>query len=334
MPFVSEVVKNYVPPEEPVKEFTPPKDRAFYADPEKKNLLSAATEVRDLTPLIGTELIGIQLNNLNDKQKNELALLVAERGVVFFRDQSLNLEEQHELAKHYGIQDVDPNQLNPKHVVILSRDKPERGHSGFYNKESNDFHADHSYEINSPSYTLLRMEKSPPTGGDTLFASSYGLYATLSPTYQEFFTKLTAIHSSRRQYIASLENGGKPRREAIDTEHPLVSTHPVTKLRALNYNPIFVESIPQLNKAESDHLLNFLKYHLHTADDIQVRWKWQPGSVAFWDGRAVLHKVIPGYYDKDNRQGFRTAVYSERAKFDPDSEDIITRLEKTTINGK
>lgn len=50
----------------------------------------------------GTELHGIQLNKLTDRQRDELALLVAERGVVFFRDQDINIHEQLELGRYYG----------------------------------------------------------------------------------------------------------------------------------------------------------------------------------------------------------------------------------------
>jgi len=75
---ITEQVLAYKAPDPPVKELEPPTDRAFFADPEKKSLLSAAKEVRKLTPYIGTELVGIQLSKLTDKQKDELALLVAE----------------------------------------------------------------------------------------------------------------------------------------------------------------------------------------------------------------------------------------------------------------
>jgi sulfonate dioxygenase len=54
------------------------------------------------TNVPGTEIHGIQLNQLTDQQKDELALLVAERGVVFFRDQDINIHEQIELGRYYG----------------------------------------------------------------------------------------------------------------------------------------------------------------------------------------------------------------------------------------
>lgn len=75
---LTDQVLNYKAPHPLVEEFTPARDRAFFADPEKKALLSAAKEVRHLTPYIGTELVGVQLNQLTPEQRDELALLAAE----------------------------------------------------------------------------------------------------------------------------------------------------------------------------------------------------------------------------------------------------------------
>lgn len=75
---ITSEVLAYRPSDPPLEEFTPARDRAFFADPEKKSLLSQATAVDDLTPYIGTELKGVQLSKLNEAQKDELALLVAE----------------------------------------------------------------------------------------------------------------------------------------------------------------------------------------------------------------------------------------------------------------
>jgi sulfonate dioxygenase len=75
---ISAAMLAYVPPDPPLKQFVPPRDRAFFADPKKISLLSSASSVEDLTPYIGTELKGIQISQLTDAQKDELALLVAE----------------------------------------------------------------------------------------------------------------------------------------------------------------------------------------------------------------------------------------------------------------
>lgn len=59
-----------------------------------------------------------------------------------------------------------------------------------------DYHADHSFEVNPPSYTILRFVRHPPTGGDTLFTSQAKLFDALSPAFQQALSGLTAIHSS------------------------------------------------------------------------------------------------------------------------------------------
>jgi len=281
--------------------------------------------VEDLTPYIGTELKGIQISQLTDAQKDELALLVAERGVIFFRDQDITLEQQHALAAHYGIQDRDPNQVDPRHVTILGHDFNIRAS----NQSGASYHGDHSYEVNPPSYTLLRMVRTPPSGGDTIYTSQTALFDKLSPTFQKTFEGLYGIHSSQSSYLKSINGGGKPHRAPITTEHPLVRTHPVTHIKSLNYNPLFVTGIKDLNDRESVHILNFLYDHLHSADDLTVRWKWTPGSIAFWDNRVVVHRAVPGGYEPSSREGKRTAIFGERPFFDPEiSESLTERKER------
>jgi Taurine catabolism dioxygenase TauD, TfdA family len=77
-------------------------DAGSRADPEKKALFSAAKEVINLTNHIGTEIVGLQLKDLTEQQKDELGLLIAERSVVFFRDQDISPQEQKKLGEWYG----------------------------------------------------------------------------------------------------------------------------------------------------------------------------------------------------------------------------------------
>ena len=97
------------------------------ADKSKTALLSAATKVTDLTTHIGTEIEGLQLKDLTNQQRDELALLIAERSVVFFRDQDISPQQQLELGKYYGVPEVHVsavslhklNALNAHMVFLL-----------------------------------------------------------------------------------------------------------------------------------------------------------------------------------------------------------------------
>jgi sulfonate dioxygenase len=97
-----------------------------------------------------------------------------------------------------------------------------------------------------------------------------------------------------------------------------VRTHPVTRLKSLNYNPTFIERIEEFNSQESHYILAFLREHILNADDLSARWKWTSDSVAFWDNRILVHKAIPGGYDVTLREGKRTTIYGEKPFYDPE----------------
>jgi hypothetical protein len=118
----------------------------------------------------------------------------------------------------------------------------------------------------------------------------------------------------------------------------------VTGLKALNVNGGFVTGFAELKKYESDKLLDFFHTHIHAADDHSVRFKWAVGSVAVWDNRCTVHRVIPGFYSAP-RSGIRTTVFGEKRKcsvrfrielrltrweayFDPASESRDERAER------
>lgn len=101
-PHFNPKITAHIPPEALREEVTPPKDRAYFADPEKKALFSVAKRV-DLTESIGTLLEGVQISSLTEQQLDELALLVSERGVVFFREQDLDTQGQVRVFEHYGM---------------------------------------------------------------------------------------------------------------------------------------------------------------------------------------------------------------------------------------
>lgn len=81
--------QNYLPVWDPNEHHEPlipfdHKDVGKLADPAFPNLLKNA-QVADLTASIGAEVHGVQLSQLDEAGKNELALFVAQKKVVAFR---------------------------------------------------------------------------------------------------------------------------------------------------------------------------------------------------------------------------------------------------------
>lgn len=93
-------------------------DAGARADKSKKNLLAAATKVTDLTANIGTEIEGIQLKDLTNDQRDELALLIAERSIVFLRNQDISPQQQKELGEYYGEVEVHVSVTSSIHIRV------------------------------------------------------------------------------------------------------------------------------------------------------------------------------------------------------------------------
>lgn len=160
-------------------------DPASRADPRKPNLLgSKGISIKDLTPKMGSEISGIQLTNLTDTQKNELALLISERKCIVFRDQDFldwGPGKQQEFMAYFGKPNYQPV---TGHVAgypgfhIIYRDGNQAELDRFFQEKpvSTLWHHDVSYEHQPPGYVLLCNVNTPDEGGDTVFASCTEAY--------------------------------------------------------------------------------------------------------------------------------------------------------------
>jgi len=309
-------------------------DPGTRADPEKKALFGAAKEVRDLSIHIGTEIVGLQLKDLTDQQKDELALLIAERTVVFFRDQDLSPQQQKKLGEYYGVIEVHPQVPQVpgvpgvtliwadarKHLGEGKKKKadPERTFRTAYASGTYGWHADLDHEQYPPGVTHLHQDSVPEVGGDTLWASGYAAYDKLSPTFRKLIDGLNGIYRSAHSYLDK-ENPEAPP-SYVTRVHPLVRTHPATGWKSLFLNRGHTVGIEGLDKAESDAILNHLFDVYERNIDIQVRWKWTPGTSALWDNRIANHTVSFDYEGKQPRHGTRVSSLAEKPYFDPNSK--------------
>ncbi|KAF7773363.1 hypothetical protein Agabi119p4_5530 [Agaricus bisporus var. burnettii] len=289
-------------------------DRGLHADPLKRRLLSAASQVKHLTPVLGTEIGGIDLRNLTAEQKDDLALLVAERGVVFFRDQEIDIHQQLELGRHFGPLHKHATTPMPKcgleEVHVVYNDAAARPDPSAFSKIEL-WHADITYEIQPASTTSLKILTGPETGGDTLWTSGYALYSSLSPAFQKYLESLTALHSGVAQADGARAAGITVRRKDIETIHPVVRVHPATGWKSVYVNPGFTRRILGIPKSESDAVLTFLYQQMSENPDHQVRFKWEPNSIAFWDNRVVMHSATFDFWPA-TRHGLRVTPRGER----------------------
>ncbi|KAF2731964.1 dioxygenase-like protein [Polyplosphaeria fusca] len=301
-------------------------DRGHNADPNKPNLLpkdNDSIHATKLTPRVGTEISGLQLSQLNDDQKDELALLIAERGVVVFRQQDfkdIGPAKQKEFGQYFGRLHVHPVGAHVKdhiefHSIYLGKDNLYRLGRSNTRLTTTGYHSDVSYEHQTPAITILTMLQVPETGGDTGWASQVAAYDRLSEPFKRFLDGLRAEHSGYGQAENAARDGHFVRRDPVKSDHPIVRVHPVTKQKALFVNPGFTKRIVGLKDEESQGILKILFKHISASQDIQVRIKWDDRTVALWDNRVTAHTAISDYDVGDDgeglRQGFRITTLGE-----------------------
>ena len=266
--------------------------------------------VRPLTPVLGAEVSDIDRTAiLSNRQVDDLHAALAAHQVLFFRDQKIDLEQQKRLGRHFGELHIHPNTPGPEgHPEILPI------HADGQSKRANgeNWHSDVSCDAEPPLGSILHLHTVPPVGGDTIFASQTAAYDALTPAFQAFVAGLTATHSGDRSYrrtnkLLGIDDSQRVFPQAV---HPVVRTHPVTGRKALFVNENFTMHINELSPAESRAVLDFLCAH-STKPAFQVRFSWQPNSIAFWDNRAVQHIAMWDYFPQV-RSGYRVTVKGDR----------------------
>lgn len=266
-------------------------------------------EVRKLTPAIGAEIFGVDLSRdlaAHEFQRIHDALM--EHQVIFFRDQEMTPEQHKRFGLRFGTLHIHPAapQLVEGHpeIFVIRADEASEHVAG------EEWHSDVSCDLEPPMGSILFIKEVPANGGgDTLFASMYAAYDALSEPLRAMLKGLTAIHDGEQVYrgrYATDDTG----RTFPRAEHPVVRTHPVTGRQAIYVNRYFTTRIVQLAKHESAAILEMLYRHCENPA-FQCRFKWQPGSVAFWDNRAVQHQAVWDYYPQ-RRFGHRVTICGDK----------------------
>ncbi|AJV46489.1 BPK_HP2_G0032770.mRNA.1.CDS.1 [Saccharomyces cerevisiae] len=320
---------DYLPTWDPTEKYGPLEfheyhDPALRADGNFSNLFAKENvgqlKVKKITPKLGLEINGIQLTDLSDAAKDELALLVAQKGVVVFRNQNFADEGSDyvtEYGRHFGKLHIHQTsghpQNNPElHITFRRPDAEEFARVFDDSTSSGGWHTDVSYELQPPSYTFFSVVEGPDGGGDTLFADTIEAFDRLSKPLQDFLSTLHVIHSSKEQAENSQRQGGIKRRAPVTHIHPLVRVHPVLKKKCLYVNRAFSRKIVELKRQESESLLNFLYNLVESSHDLQLRAKWEPHSVVIWDNRRVQHSAVIDWEEPIHRHAFRITPQAER----------------------
>jgi taurine dioxygenase len=258
--------------------------------------------VRPVAGHIGADVAGVDLSRpLDPATVVAITQALHRHKVVFFRDQQLDHAAQIAFGRHFGeLTYAHPHDDAPPegHPEIFTID-PQRyarryGNDPAANRRKYSYvagwHTDVTAAVNPPAASILRAEVVPEIGGDTTWTNLVAAYQGLSAPLRAFVDGLRAEHRYGGDHKPTGDSAYARRvnDNLLVAVHPVVRVHPVTGERALFVNPGFTSHIVDVEPRESRAILDLL-YAEITRPEYTVRFRWQPGSVAFWDNRATSH---------------------------------------------
>ena len=278
--------------------------------------------VRPLSGYTGAEIFGVDLRDpLTAPVISEIRATLVKWKVVFFRDQHLSQEQHLSFARQFG-------RPTPAHPTLPAAfpEFPEillLDNLAFAGKESSGgpmvesrWHTDVTFVADPPMASILRGVVVPPYGGDTQFTNLVVAYERLSEPIRRCIDELHAVH----QNFLPLVRGELPSNLAkqftgrtIRAVHPMVRVHPETGEKTLFVNPNFTSHIVELTRREGAHLLELLYEHMINAE-FTCRFRWEQGSIAFWDNRATAHLVPTDVVAGQHRSMQRITLAGEPAR--------------------
>ena len=265
---------------------------------------------------IGALIGGVDLRQpLTTAEVNTIRAALLQWKVVFFRDQHLSHEQHVAFSSQFG-------ELTIGHPVFGHVDGYPELYSIAKHRRANSYgseperrpwtgwHTDVTAAVNPPAGSILRGVTIPPYGGDTQWTNLVAAYEALSEPLKAFLNTLRGEHrfsppagaNPTAEYLALLQQN------TLVSEHPLITLHPETGEKILFISPGFLKTISGLRTRESRVLLELLWEHA-VRSEFTVRFKWEPGSIAFWDNRSTAHVAPQDIFDLDfDRQLYRSTL--------------------------
>jgi taurine dioxygenase len=262
-------------------------------------------EIRLIAGALGAEIAGIDLSeDLDDSTIAAIRRAWLDHLVIFFRGQNLSPERFLAFARHFG-EAVEYPFINgiegfPLITPVVKLEHERVNFGGLW-------HSDTTYLERPPMGTMLIAREVPPYGGDTLFANMYLAYETLSAGMRRLLDELMAVNSSAKADVTKtredrIRDGARADKREYEALHPVVRTHPETGRQALYINGGHTVRFHDMTEAESAPLLQFLFSH-QQRPEFTCRFRWEKGSIAFWDNRCAQHNPINDYH------GFRRVMH-------------------------
>ncbi len=260
--------------------------------------------VTPLTSALGAEIEGIDLSRpLANRTAETVHRAFLDHQVIFFRRQDITPDQLKDFARRFGPLNIHPYiealDGHPEILEVLKDTGDTRNFGGLW-------HTDLTFLEEPPLGSMLYAKEVPEAGGDTLWANKYLAYERLSDGMRDLLDGLTGVHSGATVYGPREVTGDRAagttmkldQTEAAlgEVEHPVVRTHPETGRKCLFLGGReYLRRFKDMTEEESAPLIGYLN-DFAVRPEFTCRFRWAPGSFAFWDNRCTQHYALNDYH--------------------------------------
>ena len=274
-------------------------------------------QVFPLNEVLGAEVSGVDLSApVGPEMRAQLNTLFATHAVLVFRNQPLTPPQFMLAAEIFGT--LMPQQIKqfvlPDHPLVgynSTRDLPRK--NGRLQVRGENYHTDHSNELEPPMATSLVAVQIPSRGGDTQFVDVRRAYDDLPDAVKQKIRTLRSrhVHQSSRSPREFAKLSDEAMAHIPQVSQPLVIRHPVSGRSALYLNTGRMEGVEGLPDDEGFALIESLYAHA-IQPRYEYRHRWQVGDFVIWDNRSVMHQANADYDPQEYRYLYRVMLKGER----------------------
>ncbi len=255
-------------------------------------------QVRKLHPIIGAEIVGVDLSRPLDASTYDfIAKAWAEHIVLVFRDQNLSPDDQRHFAGRFGpiaerLTPPDPtkdiNAPKWKEMMIISNETGPEGEAlGALGQGEMWFHTDKCYVEQPHRFSFLYGLVIPSVGGHTKFTSLIAAYERLPEKMKKELDGKFVMQG--HEYGAGRRiNMNADLSKVHHHRQPLVVTNPWSGRKGLyvaSQNTMWIEG---MDREESEKILLQL-FDLCESPDLIYEHVWRVGDLLMWDNLSCLH---------------------------------------------
>ncbi len=276
-----------------------------------------AFEVTPLHPLFAGEGRGVDLTHVPDAETVRAIERAMDRyGVLVFRGQPLDQDQQIALARAFGTLDIglrrairQPHRLKYDELIDISNvgadgsiaDRAGRKVASMVANQL--WHSDSSFQSPAAKYSMLSAVTLPSWGGETEYADLRAAYDALPETRKAELDGLVAEHYAlhSRMMLGSTDWSEEEKNVLPPVRWPIVRTHPGSG-RKLLFIGVHARAIIGWTLPEGRLMLSDLLEDA-TQRQFVYRHQWRVGDLVIWDNRCTIHRGRR--YDLSERRELR-----------------------------